>query len=232
MKFREVVIHNFRSIAHAAIHLRDFSLIAGENNAGKTNVINAIRAFYEEGGMKYNPKKDFPKFPTDDSESWVEIEFHLSANELQTLKEEYRGPDSTLRLRRYFKANDTSLVDSKQSNIYGYENGELSTTPFYGAKNVGVGKLGHIIYIPELAKTADTLKLTGPSPLRELAGFVFKKIVASSDSFRQLNESVAALNREFTEQTSEEGYNLHGLVGDINQELESWGGNRLRLSCQ
>lgn len=223
MKIGEVVINNYRSIAHAKMHLRDFSLIAGENNAGKTNVINAIRAFYEEGGMKYNSKKDFPKFPTDDAESWVEIEYQLSLDELETLKDEYRGKDSTLRLRRYFKANDSSLVDSKQSNIYGYENGELSRTLFYGAKNVASGKLGHVIYIPELAKTADTLKLTGPSPLRELAGFVFKKIVASSESFRRLNDSVAALNSEFTERTSEEGFNLHGLVEDINQELDSWG---------
>jgi predicted ATP-dependent endonuclease of OLD family len=223
MKISEVVIHNFRSIAHEKIQFQDFSIMAGENNAGKTNVINAIRAFYEEGGMKYDKKKDFPKFPTKDNESWIEIEYKLTDDELESLKEEYRGTNSTLRLRRYFNSDDTSLVNSKQSNIYGYEYGQLSKTLFYGAKNISSGKLGQIIYIPELSKTSDTLKLSGPSPLRELANFVFKKIVTSSDSFRKLNESVEALNREFQEKTTSEGFNLYGLVEDINKELGQWG---------
>jgi len=200
----------------------DFTIIAGENNAGKTNLINALRTFYEDGGAKYNEKKDFAKFPCKDSEAWIEIEYKLNSEELESLKEDYRGPNSTLRVRRYFKADDKTLVDSKQSNIYAYENGVLSKSLFYGAKNVASAKLGQVIYIPELVKSADTLKLSGPSPLREIANFVFKKIVAGSESIKLLNDSVAALNKEFQEKSSDKGYNLNGLVEDINKDLNLW----------
>ncbi len=43
------------------------------NNAGKSNVITALRIFYEDG-IKYNENSDFPKFQADDNESWIEIE--------------------------------------------------------------------------------------------------------------------------------------------------------------
>ena len=222
MRIQEVIIHNFRSIEHQRIQLRDFTLIAGENNAGKTNLINALRTFYEDSGSKYNEKKDLAKFSCKDTEAWIEIEYRLDPEELESLKEEYRGPESTLRVRRYFKADDKSLVESKQSNIYAYEKGTLSKSLFYGAKNVASPKLGQIIYIPELVKSADTLKLSGPSPLREIANFVFKKIVAGSESMRLLNDSVAALNKEFQEKSSDQGFNLNGLVEDINKDLNLW----------
>ena len=222
MRIQEVTIHNFRSIEHQTIRMKDFTLVAGENNAGKTNLITALRTFYEDGGAKYNEKKDFPKFSTEDDESWIEIEYRLESDELASLKDEYKGLDSTLRVRRYFKANDKSLVEAKQSNIYAYENGQLSTTLFYGFKNVAGGKLGEVIYIPEMAKSSDTLKLSGPSPLRDIANFVFKKVVANSKSFQRLNESVAALNQEFHAKSSDDVFNLNGLVKDINRELNLW----------
>jgi predicted ATP-dependent endonuclease of OLD family len=48
MKISKVVIHNFRSILDSEFDLADYSLLVGENNAGKTTVISALRAFYED----------------------------------------------------------------------------------------------------------------------------------------------------------------------------------------
>jgi predicted ATP-dependent endonuclease of OLD family len=53
--------------------LEDYSLLIGENNAGKSNVIRALRIFYENDN--FNEDVDFPKFSTDDKESWIEIEY-------------------------------------------------------------------------------------------------------------------------------------------------------------
>ena len=72
MKIENVIIHNIRSIKDATIILNSFSLLVGENNAGKTNVITALRLFYEEGGLKFSKERDFPKFTTDDNESWID----------------------------------------------------------------------------------------------------------------------------------------------------------------
>lgn len=222
MKIHTVKIHNFRSIKEESFELDNFSLLVGENNAGKTNVISALRVFYEEGGTKYNDKKDFPKFDTDDKESWIELTFVLSEEENELIKNEYKTADKVLKVRRYFKSDDKERVDSKNSNIFAYENGELSKNQFYGAKNISSAKLGSAIYIPEMSKTSDTLKLSGPSPLRDITNFVFKKIVSNSPSYSQLNTALEDFNKEFKVESEEDEFSLNSLVQDINEQISHW----------
>ncbi len=107
MQLTKVIIHNFRSIKDADFEVCDYSLLVGENDAGKTNFFCALRAFYEEGGFKYNHDRDFPKFDVDDKESWVELHFQTTADEQDTLKDEYKSPDGLLRVRRYFASKET-----------------------------------------------------------------------------------------------------------------------------
>ena len=75
MKIIEVIIHNVRCIIDGKINVDDYSLIIGENNSGKTTLINAIRLFYEHNGYKFKESRDFPKLSTKDQESWVEIAY-------------------------------------------------------------------------------------------------------------------------------------------------------------
>lgn len=86
MQIGGITIHNFRSIEEASIQLGNYNLIVGENNAGKTGIITAIRAFYEDEGFKFSDKNDLPKFVTSDSESWIEIEFYTTEEEQVALK--------------------------------------------------------------------------------------------------------------------------------------------------
>ncbi len=51
MKLRRLRIHNFRSIIDADIEMHDYTMIVGANNAGKSNVLVALRAFYEDGHL-------------------------------------------------------------------------------------------------------------------------------------------------------------------------------------
>ena len=222
MKIKKVIIHNFRSITEESFILDDFSLLVGENNAGKTNIITALRLFYEEGGLKYNEKRDFPKITTIDNETWIEIEFILSNNEYEQIKDEYKNDEKTLKVRRYFKSDDNALVDPKNSNIFAYEKGKLSSNQFYGAKNISNAKLGSAIYIPELSKTSDTLKLSGPSPLRDITNFVFKKIVSNSPSYTQLNTALEDFNKEFKIESEDTDFSLNSLVQDINKQISHW----------
>jgi len=71
MRAISIMLHNFRTFADATINLSPYALLVGANNCGKSNVIDAIRAFYEKG-IKYEESRDFPKFRTSDQESWVE----------------------------------------------------------------------------------------------------------------------------------------------------------------
>ncbi len=222
MKLKRIIIHNIRSIKDLSCTLSDYSMLIGENNAGKTNILTALRLFYEDGGLKYKKDIDFPKFKTDDEESWVELWFKTTVDEQENLKEEYRSEDKILRVRKYFQSTNKDLVKANQSNIYGYESGKLSSNLFYGAKNISQAKLGKIIYIPAVSKTDETLKLTGPSPFRDMVNFVMKRAVLESPSFENLKAAFDKFNTDFKNEASKEGFSINSLIGDINSEIENW----------
>jgi predicted ATP-dependent endonuclease of OLD family len=221
LKLSHVKVHNFRSIKDAEFTLHNYSILVGANNAGKTSLLTALRIFYEDN-VKFDEKNDFPKFPVDDQESWIEIEYLLTESESLTLKDEYRAPGNSLRVRKYFLSTDDDRVKAGQSNIFGYENGSLSKNLFYGAKNISQAKLGSAIYVPETAQTDETLKLSGPSPLRDMINFVVKKVVEKSPSFQNLNEAFQKLDEKFREEQSTDGLSLHTLFEDINENLKEW----------
>jgi len=96
MIIHEVIIRNFRSIKDINIKLKNYSLLVGENNAGKTNIITAIRIFFNDD-IQFNEEVDFPKFNIDrDQESWIEIHFKTTNEEQNELKEDYRTDDNIL----------------------------------------------------------------------------------------------------------------------------------------
>ncbi|HIE15182.1 TPA: ATP-dependent endonuclease [Candidatus Bathyarchaeota archaeon] len=220
MKISEIVLHNFRSIKEQKFILNDYSLLIGANNSGKTNIVDALRMFYEKD-IKFKNDRDFPKFKTDDEESWIEIEFNLTDDEFESLKEEYKRPENKLRVRRYFKHPEKAKAN--QSNIYGYEDNKLSDNLFYGWKTVGEGKLGDVIYVPEVTKVDDYTKLSGPSAFRGLLEFVVKKVVKGSPSFESLTDAFLKFNEKFKEEASKDGFSLNNLIEDVNKEIKDWG---------
>ena len=54
MKLRKAIVHNFRSILDGEFEVSNYGLIVGENNSGKTNLLSALRVFYEDGGAKFD----------------------------------------------------------------------------------------------------------------------------------------------------------------------------------
>ncbi|MEW8539352.1 MAG: AAA family ATPase [Candidatus Thiodiazotropha endolucinida] len=222
MNLREIIIHNVRSIKDATCYVSDYSMLVGENYAGKTNILMALRLFYEDGGIKYKKDSDFPKFKTDDDESWVELAFETTPDEQAGLKDEYKSKDSILRVRKYFQSDNKDLVKTSQSNIYAYEGGELSGNLFYGAKNVSQAKLGNVIYIPAVSKTDETLKLTGPSPFREMVNFVMKRAVLESATFDGLKTAFDTFNTDFKDEASKDGFSINSLIDDINSDIDQW----------
>jgi len=221
MKIKSIKIHNFRSIKDSEFMLNNYNILVGANNSGKSNAITALRVFYEDN-IKYNEKWDFPKFETKDKESWIEIKYILTDEEFNNLKEDYKNLDNTLIVRKYLKSENSQRTKFNQSNIYAYENNALSTKLFYGAKNISQAKLGSVIYIPEISKTEETLKLTGPSPLRDTLTFVMKKVIKTSGSFKLLNDAFAKFNTGFKEESSKDGFSLENFRKKINENLKEW----------
>lgn len=217
MLIKSVTIHNFRSIAHQTIILSAYSLLVGPNNAGKSNIIDALRMFYEKD-IKFDYDRDFPKFARDDQESFVEVCFVLTPEENETLKAEYRTATLELVLRKWFAPSDRA-----KQGPFGYENGALSSTPFYGAKNVSQAKVGSVVYIPAVTALADHTKLSGPSALRDLINDIFKPIIRTSQSFATLSGQFAAFGDGIKNESTADARSLNGLATEINKGLVQWG---------
>ncbi len=221
MKLTNVKVHNVRSIKDADIRLSDYSILIGANNAGKSNIISALRLFYEDEKMSFKEDRDFPKFVVSDKESWIELEFTTTSEEQETLKNEYKNKDNLLKVRRYFQSKDVE-VKKGQSNIFAYENGQLSKSLFYGAKNVSQAKLGKVIYIPAISKAGDNLKLSGPSPFRDLVMMITKGVMQNSPSFKQLDENMQSFSENFRQESNASGASVNKIVSDINNEMAGW----------
>lgn len=216
MKIRHLRIHNFRSIIAADIEIHDYTMIVGANNAGKSNVLTALRAFYDD--IKWSAE-DVPKLGKSSDESWVELTFVLSDSEWASLADKYKEgvADQTLWVRRYFVSKDR--VRANQSNIYGLVKGEPEGTLFYGAKNIGTAKVGQVIYIPALTTAADQMKTSGPSPLRDMLNFMLKRVVSESTAFKAVEVAFGKLNEEAR---GKDGF-LAKIAKPINDAIGDWG---------
>lgn len=215
MNITRLKIHNFRSIIEQEIFVQKFSLFIGANNAGKSTIMNAIRLFYGDFNWSI---EDFPKTGAHDEEVWIEIEFNLSDIEWESLADNYKDNESnTLILRRFFKSKEIK-VEKNQSNLYAIINGQLSEGCFYGASNVGLNKLGDLLYIPAITSVSDQTKMSGPSPLRNMINHLLKKVVMTSTSYQAVSDAFSLLGSEAKD---ENGF-LSQISNPINTALKSW----------
>ena len=86
MKLSHLSIHNFRGIIDESMSFQFYALLVGANNAGKSTIIDCIRAFYEKDGFKFKKDYDFPFKGATDQESWIELTFFLNDQEHGSLK--------------------------------------------------------------------------------------------------------------------------------------------------
>lgn len=222
MKAKNMTIHNFRSILHAEISLDSYSLLVGVNNSGKSNIIDAIRVFYEKD-LKFDHDRDFPKMDTPDQESWVEIEYEPSSEEFQNLKSEYRLPSGTFKIRRYFQSSEKDADGKTKNGIYAYVGNKMSDSRFYGYKNVQKSKLGDILHIPAVSRISEHTRLTGPSVLRDLINTVMKRVVEDSVAYKDLQKSFEKFEQGIKTETTEEGHSLESIEKEITNKIEDWG---------
>lgn len=224
MKLKTVKIHNFRGILDQDMVFKGYSLLVGPNNAGKSSVIDAIRAFYEKDGFKFKEANDFPHLETADIESWIELEFSLTDEEHKSLPNDYKNDRRTLHVRKYFKTKaKTSNGKPKTGSIFAYKNdGSLSDGPFYGAKNVQSGKFGDIVYIPAISKVDEHAKLSGPSVLRDLLTDIMTDVVEGGKAYTEFSASVQEFSDSIRNEKTADNRSLSGFESELNDMLRSW----------
>ena len=224
MKLSHLSIHNFRGIIDESMSFQFYALLVGANNAGKSTIIDCIRAFYEKDGFKFKKDYDFPFKGATDQESWIELTFFLNDQEHGSLKDEYKTAEKTLKVRKYFLTGE-KLHDGKNAagSILGYKfDGTLSSELFYGAKNVQSGKFGELIYIPAISKVDEHTKLSGPSALRDLITNIMSDVVEGSDAYKSLTDSVTTFAGTVRAIETEDKHSLSSFEEDLNSLLSPW----------
>ncbi|MFZ6019205.1 MAG: ATP-dependent nuclease, partial [Chloroflexota bacterium] len=224
MKLKSIRIHNFRGILDQEITFKDYSLLVGPNNSGKSTVIDAIRAFYEKDGFKFSEQRDFPFGITNDDESWVDLTFTLSSEEYDSLADIYKGQSQELKVRKYFKTGkEITRGKSVVGSIFGYKsNGELNDEPFYGAKNVQSGKFGDLVYIPAISKVDEYTKLSGPSALRDLMNDILGDVVQDGKAYTDFSNAVETFSGVVRNEQTNDGRSLADFEEELNQLLLPW----------
>lgn len=205
----KVEIHNFCSVHGGVFELQDYNLLIGANNSGKSNTINAIRAFYDE--VKYDSSRHRPLAGEPDEHCWVEITFQLTPDEYAALDATYQFETNRLKVRRILSAPQ----GTPKPGLYAYESSGLAT-------KVYKGKLGKIIYIPAVSKVEDQTKTTGPSPLRDLINDIFKTITESSEAYQQLVNAFQAFSRSVKSEQVIGQRSIEALEAALTQSLTPW----------
>jgi predicted ATP-dependent endonuclease of OLD family len=215
MSITKLSIHNFRSIKDITLNLHEYNLLVGENNSGKTTVINALRIFFDV--LKFTKNKDFPKFDTADKHSWIELTFEVTEEESTTYKDftdNGGGESGVFTARKFFHSPEKSQIN----NIYlTKDDGDPRETPI--KKRIP----GNLIYIPAVSRTEESMKLSGPSTMRDMLHFLMKKAVVESNSFKELQDALNSFGDSYRKESTGEGTSIETLIRDINTEIQGWG---------
>ncbi len=102
MKLRKIHIKNFRSIHDVEIEVHNYTMLVGANNAGKSNIMAALRAFYENIPWTKDDEPRFQKVTSENEmeiESWVELTFELTDGEWNALADKYKGTGENLKTK-------------------------------------------------------------------------------------------------------------------------------------
>lgn len=94
MKIKSIEINNWRSINHLLTDFNDLSVIIGQNNHGKSNILTAILFFYGK------IKPDIQDFKNPDLPAFVELTYiELDENDRTTFKK-YLAKDNSIKVRK------------------------------------------------------------------------------------------------------------------------------------
>lgn len=223
MKFTEIKIENFRSITTATIRggINDVWTIVGQNNAGKSSVMYAIRAFYNDYSIK---KEDFPRQGDDSVEIKISFTFELTDDEYSQLPEQYRLPNNQLKVvKRYSKDKLKGVANGFIINSDGEQ--VESEDEFFGAQNVAVGKLGSVIYIPAVKELSEELKKTKTSLFSRLVSRIITETITELPAWERLvsdtTEFVQALKSPV--KSTGDHKSLHEIEESLAGKMSSWG---------
>ncbi len=223
MKFTEIEISNFRSIEKATLAggVNDVWTVVGQNNAGKSSVMFAIRAFYGDYNVK---NEDFPRNIAQDSEIKICFTFQLTDEEYAQLPGQYKLPNNRLKVvKKYSKDKLRGVTKGFIVKEDGVET--ESEDEFFGAQNVAVGKLGSVIYIPAVKELSEELKKTKTSLFSRLVSRIITETITDLPAWERLVEDTSQFIKALKSPVKSTGdyKSLHEIEESLASKMQSWG---------
>lgn len=216
MKIVRISINNFRAIKFADISgpVDDIWTFTGQNNAGKSSLFQAIRAFYGEYDINI---EDFCRSSLPEAPIEITIEYVLEDEEFSELPEYYKLPGNKLRvISRFTKQKIKGSwhgFEAKDNNIVEKED------EFFGQKNVLIGKLGEVIYIPAIKDLSEELKNTKSSIFTKLITRIISETLTDLPSWNGLLQQAHNFAQDLRSPVKNTGDNELKSVNEIENRL-------------
>lgn len=223
MYLKDVYIKNFRSIKECRVSLDDFTVFIGENNAGKTAILDAIRIglnkainrhSFDEYDFHMDENVNSPKesdgikiiyhFEEKDEGEWDGYISDTFMDVIQYLKE---SPDKASVLIEVGAVLNNVTGDIENKTIFLNQNYKEIT----GKSQNTIGKflqLTPVFYLQALRDIKDTF-----SPKSPLWGRFMKKVTISKEDLEELQNQISDLNNDIITKDK----NLRKLVNELDK---------------
>lgn len=186
MKIKKITIKNFRSIVECDFEFNNLLALVGENNSGKSNIMDAIEMLLYKN--KANNEFDFH-----DKNSPIEIEiiFHeLTSFEKEKLKDCLDSDLFVLKKKFFYKEKDNGEPDSESKMFYLKEGKEKPTK----AQNIFSGEtLPEYYKIPAVRELKEETKIATTSYFGKFLDLLFE---SDEYDFGNLDELLENIDRE------------------------------------
>lgn len=190
MKIKTVRISNFRSIANAEFDASGFNVFVGQNNHGKTNLLQAIEWFYSAKG-EIGQIRNVAQ--ASDSVVSVEIVFsgiqdglgQITHTDNQTKLRTILGNLDEMRIRRTSEA-------PKDRFIFHPERGEWKKQPC-GADSAFNNCIPRFEFVEATKSLKDVGGYKSTTPIGKMLGGVLTEILEADPDYREFREKFEAL---------------------------------------
>lgn len=221
MKLQAISIKNYRSFDNISIRLGECSFVVGANNAGKSNLLDAIRCFF--GSIPFDPVRDFRKKRGNRQSREEDVSIaatfaNVATSSIPSELRTFLSKDGQISIRRVFCPNaapSTGRYEICPNDGSEKERKALRTLPacFHAS----------ISYVPSMSKPSEEMRLTGPSALRSLIGDIFGAAFETSNLCKAINRAVRKLEKREAVTGDMALSSLKRLESVINRGLKEWG---------
>jgi len=218
MKINNIRIKNFRSIETLDLSFKDFNVLVGQNNHGKTNFFEALKWFFDGFGRLVTKNDLIFLEATEGSEIILEITF----SELQDAIASMSNATKKTALENIFEERDeitirrsTEIDGGKKRELFNPQNETWENT--MGADGTWNDLLPHLEYVHTRVTLDDVGSYKSKSPIVEMLSGVLTSIIENDTKYIDLKQNFEEL---FGGDDSEVKAKLDELGGKVEVYLQ------------